>query len=672
MADNKILYEIEKLRKEIRRYDYLYYVLNKPEIADYEYDQLLKRLDLLEKQYPEYQTPDSPTQRVGGKASPTFNPVKHSIPMLSLDNTYSEEEFKDWYERVEKGLNGEYPEFVVELKIDGVSANLIYENGILVTGATRGDGETGEDITPNIKTIRSIPLRLMIDNPPSYLEVRGEVYMEKKGFLDLNKKMSEIGEPLFANSRNAAAGSLRQKNPKITAERPLKFLVHSLGNISGKEFANHWEFMKFCNKIGFMTDPNTRVSRSINEVIKLHRLMEEKRDTIPFEIDGIVVKVNSIKHQKILGFTAKSPRWAVAFKFKAREATTRVNNIRAQIGRTGIITPVADLEPVEISGVTVSRATLHNFDEIKRLDVMIGDTVLVERAGDVIPKVVKVIETKRSGNEKPFPVPTECPVCHNPITKEKEEEVAYRCINPSCPAQIEKGLFHFGKRAAMDIVGLGDVVIAQLVRNKTVKTFADIYALKKDDLFKLELFKDKKTQNLLDAVEKSKKQPLSRLLFAFGIRHVGEKAAWVLAEKFGNMDKLIPATFEDLTSINEVGPIMAQSIVDFFSQDSVKKLIKQLKDCGVNMAEPKKEKKSQPLAGKTIVLTGELKSFSRNDAEKKIREFGGNPTSSVSKKTDFVVAGEDPGSKFEKAKGLGVKIISESEFLKLINSRTTS
>jgi len=666
MADSKILNEIEKLKEDIRRYDYLYYVLDKPEISDYEYDQLFKKLQRLEKEYPQYTSKDSPTQRVGGAVSTTFNPVKHTVPMLSLDNTYSDEEFTEWYNRAKKGLNNEHFEMVVELKIDGVSANLIYEDGVLVTGATRGDGETGEDVTPNIKTIRSIPLRLMGPKPPSYLEVRGEVYMGKKDFVELNKRISKLGEQIFANSRNSAAGSLRQKDSKITAGRPLKFMVHSLGRIDSNDFESHREFLKFCERMGFRTDPNTRIAGSIHEAIKLHQLFEDKREAIPYEIDGIVVKVNSTKQQKELGFTTKSPRWAIAFKFKAREGTTKVLNIRVQVGRTGTITPVADLEPVEVSGVTISHATLHNFDEIKRLDVKIGDTVLVERAGDVIPKVVKVIETKRSGNEKTFHVPIKCPICSEPIAKEKEEEVAYRCINPSCPAQIEGAIGHFARREAIDIEGMGEAVITQLVKSKRIKNFADIYTLTKQDLLKLELFKDKKAANLLNAIEKSKKQPLSRLLFALGIRHVGEKAAFVLAQRFGEMEKVDNATFNELTAINEIGPIMAQSIVDFFSQESVKKLIKQLKDAGVNMTEPKKESREQPLSGKTLVFTGEFESCSRGDAESKVRDLGGNAAGSVSAKTDFVVAGKDPGSKLDRAKKLGIKILNEEEFLKLI------
>ena len=666
MADSKTTSEIEKLRELIRRHDYLYYVLNKPEVSDYEYDQLLKKLERLEKEHPELAAPDSPTQRVGGTASATFNPVKHSVPMLSLDNTYSDEEFSAWYERVKKGLNGEYFELVVELKIDGVSANLLYDDGKLVTGATRGDGEMGEDITPNIKTVRAIPLKLMGANPPSFFEVRGEVYMDKKDFQALNKRITKEGEQAFANARNAAAGSLRQKDSKISSARPLKFLVHSLGSTSGKEFASHMEFFKYCSKMGFRTDGNTRTANTLNEVLKLHKALEERRDSIPYEIDGIVVKVNSTKQQKMLGFTAKSPRWAIAFKFKAREATTKVVNIRAQVGRTGIITPVADLEPVEVSGVKISHATLHNFDEIERLDVKIGDTVLIERAGDVIPKVVKVIDTKRTGQEKTFRVPIKCPVCGEPITKEKEQDVAYRCINPSCPAQIEGGIGHFARREAMDIEGMGYAVVSQLVQSKRLQTFADIYTLTKDDLLKLELFKDKKADNLLNAIEKSKKQPLSRLLFGLGIRNVGEKAAWVLAQRFGTIDKLMPASLDDFTAINEVGPIMAQSIYDFFCQDSVNKLIKQLKSAGLNMTEPVIETKGRKFDGKTIVFTGELKSLGRIEAENKIRELGGNASASVSKKTDFVVVGENPGSKFDKAKELGVRIVHEEEFLKMI------
>lgn len=662
--------EIESLRKEIRKHDYLYYLLNQPEISDAEYDKLLKKLIELEKKYPQFITPDSPTQRVSGQPAELFRPVKHAKPMLSLENAYSVEEVKEWNERVKKGIKGEKCDYVVEPKIDGVSTALTYENGILTIGATRGDGETGEEITANIKTIRSIPLSLFPTASfplPARLEVRGEVYIEKKEFNRLNEEMKKKGEITFANPRNAAAGSLRQKDPRVTASRPLKFFAHSYGLVEGgKKLNTHWEYLQVLKEYGIKSIEEAKLCKSIEEVINYCKQWEEKRDTLAYEIDGMVIKINSLSQQEKLGTTMKSPRWAIAYKFPARQATTKVKNILVQVGRTGIITPVAELEPVECGGVTISHSTLHNFDEIKRLGVKIGDTVLIERAGEVIPKVVKVIESKRTGKEKEFRVPTKCPVCAGPIVKEKEEEVAYRCIDPSCPAQLARGLIHFAKREAMDIEGLGESVVEQLVQRKMVSDFADIYFLKKDDLLKLEFFAEKKAENLLKAIDTSKSRPLSRLLYAIGIRNVGEKAAQVLAERFETMDNLIKAKVEDLTSIYEVGPVMAKSVVNFFHQEGTRKLIEKLKKAGVRMREEKKKLGAQLLAGKTFVFTGELKSFTRTDAETRVRELGGNPTSSVSKKTDYVVAGENPGSKYTKAKELGVKIITEEEFSKLI------
>jgi DNA ligase (NAD+) len=663
----KTAVEIEHLRREIRRHDYLYYVNDKPEISDYAYDTLLKKLQELEKRHPLLITPDSPTQRVSGLAAPTFESIKHTIPMLSLDNTYSRDELLEWAKRVEKGLRAGNPEFVVEPKIDGVGLALVYKNGTLSTGATRGDGETGEDITPNTKTIRSIPLKLAVEKPPTFVDIRGEVYMEKKEFAALNKNISEQGADVFANPRNAAAGSIRQKDPKITAGRPLKFFVHSYGRIEGGDkFGTHWEFLELCREMGIRSAPYSKLFKNMDEVVSYCSEFEQKRDTLPFEIDGMVIKVNALAQQRILGFTMKSPRWAIAFKFAARQATTKLKDIRVQVGRTGVITPVADLEPVEVSGVTISHATLHNFDEIARLGVKIGDTVLIERAGDVIPKVVKVIESKRTGKERSFPIPKKCPECGSPITKEKEEEVAYRCINPSCPAQIERGLAHFASRGAMDIEGMGWAAVEQLVRSGKVRYFEDIYKLKKDDLLKLALFADKKAENLLSAIEESKKQPLSRLLFGLGIPNVGEKAALVLADRFKNIAALAKAGKVQLTSINEIGPVMAEAISDYFSQESVKKLIEHLKELGVNTIEPEREKGEQKLAGLTIVFTGELKKYARSEAEARARELGANVTSLVSKKTDYVVSGENPGSKYDKAKKLGIKIIDEEEYEKMI------
>lgn len=666
MSD-KATREIETLRNEIRRHDYLYYVLDHPEISDYEYDRLLKKLSELEKNQPELITPDSPTQRVSGIASSSFKPVRHTVPMLSLDNTYNEQEIREWFARVQKGLGKDKFEFVMELKIDGVGINLIYENGLLTFGATRGDGATGEDVTPNVKSIRAIPLRLLSNNPPAFLEVRGEVYMDKKDFSELNRKIAENKGTLFANPRNAAAGSLRQKSSLVTAERPLKFFVHSYGKIeSGKPFDTHWEFMQLCKELGIRSSEHAKIGRTIDDLISYRGKYEKTRDELPFEIDGIVVKVNDLANQRVLGFTMRSPRWAIAYKFPARQATTKILNIRVQVGRTGTITPVADLEPVEVSGVTISRATLHNFDEIERLDARVGDTALIERAGDVIPKVIKIIESKRTGHEKKFKVPEKCPACGEPITREKEEEVAYRCLNPSCPAQLERGLVHFAGRSSMDIEGMGEAVVTQLIQKGLVKNFADIYALKKEDLLTLELFGEKKAQNLLDAINRSKEQHLHRLLNGLGIPQIGEKASLILAERFTAIDELMSAGQEEINRIHEVGPVMAEAIHDFFAQSSVHHVIKRLKDYGVNTTEPRREKGARPLAGKVFVFTGELSKFTRPEAESKVRELGGNTTSAISKKTNFLVTGENSGSKLTKAKQLGIKIITEEEFEKMI------
>lgn len=662
--------KIEELKKEIRHHDYLYYVLAQPEIADYEYDNLMKHLKKLEEKNPQFITDDSPTQRVSGKAVKDFTTVKHSASMLSLDNTYSSDEILEWDKRVKKIIVSEDYEYVIEPKIDGISCTLTYKNGVLAQGATRGDGDNGEDITLNIKTIRSIPLSLLPSTLyplPSLLEVRGEVYIDKTDFQKLNEEILNNGEQSFANPRNAAAGSLRQKNPQITGERKLKFIVHSYSTIPGTEkFKTHFEFLKLCEILGLPTTlKNITVAKNIGEVIVQCKKWEIGREKLAYEIDGLVIKINSLSQQQKLGFTMKSPRWAIAYKFPAKQATTKIKNIVVQVGRTGTLTPVAELEPIECGGVLISRATLHNFEEVERLDVQIGDTVLIERAGEVIPKIIKVIKTKRTGDEKKLKIPEKCPVCEQPIAKVKEEDVAWRCINPSCPAHLENGLVHFAKREAMDIEGFGEAAVTQLVSKKMVSDFADIYYLKKDDLLKLELFKEKKAQNLLDAIEKSKTRPLSRLLFGLGIRNVGEKAAIVLAEKFLSMDNLMKATVDDLQKIYEVGPVVAEAVVKFFIMPETRKLVEKLKKIDVNM---KEEIKTGPkiFEGKTFVFTGELKNFSRNDAESKVRELGGNAAASVSQKTDFVVAGDNPGSKLNKAKKLGVKTISEDEFLKMI------
>lgn len=678
MGKEEIKNRIDKLRQQIRHHDYGYYVLSHPKISDKEYDDLMRELKNLEEKYPELKSDDSPTVRVSGGILEGFQTVKHRQKMLSLDNTYSFEELKDWDERVHKGLRAnENTEYVVELKIDGVSANITYQKGKLSVGATRGDGEMGEDVTQNIKTIRPVPLVLLGKNIPDFIEIRGEVYMERKDFDMLNKERESQGEVLFANPRNAASGSLKLLDTGIIARRKLNFFAHSLGEYSrhsgippkagkGRNVSNQWDFLQKLKGWGMRTNPHFKLCKDIEEVINCCKIWQEKREKLTYEIDGIVIKVNSFEEQEKLGFTSKSPRWAVAYKFPAQQTTTVVKNITVQVGRTGVITPVADLEPKRCSGVVISRATLHNFDEIKRLKIKIGDRVVLERAGEVIPKIIKVIESARTGKEKEFRIPKTCPACGLRITKEKEGEVAYRCINPLCPAQIERGLTHFACRDAMDIEGMGGAVVGQLVRKGLVGDFSDIYFLKKESLLKLELFKEKKSENLLVAIEKSKQKPLSRLIYGFGIRHVGEKAAYVLAQRFRTMDNLIKAKREELDAIYEVGQVMAESIVSFFKQNSTQQLIKKLKEAGLNLEEKVASVKKSTLTGKTVVFTGELKDFSRNQAENLVRQFGGNASSSVSKNTDFVVAGEHPGSKYDEARKLGIKIIDEKELKEMI------
>ncbi|MCX5710836.1 MAG: NAD-dependent DNA ligase LigA [Candidatus Omnitrophica bacterium] len=648
----------------MRLHDYLYYVISQPEISDKEYDVLIKELQELEDKHPELKTKDSPTVRVGGGILDGFKAIRHRQKMFSLDNTYSIDELKEWDARVRKDLGGrETVEYVAELKIDGVSANIAYLKGSLSLGLTRGDGESGEDVTQNIKTIRPIPLVLLNNDIPELIEIRGEIYMSLKDFIGLNKQREEEGEVAFANPRNAASGSLKLLDTAQTARRGLNFFAHSIGEYEGKRIVSQWEFLAQLKNWGVRANMHSRLCKNLDEVICFCKNWQEKRDSLGYEIDGIVVKINDFSQQKKLGSTLKSPRWAVAFKFPARQATTEVLKININVGRTGVITPTAELTPVECSGVVITRATLHNFDEIKRLNLKVGDRVLIERAGDVIPKVVKVVESK--GN-KSFPIPDTCPACGGKVIKEKEEDVAYRCINSSCPAQLERGLEHFASRGAMDIEGMGEAVIEQLVKLRMVKDFADIYKLSEKDLLKLELFKERKAGNLLDGIEKSKKQPLSRLIFALGIRHVGEKAALVLAGKFKDIDNLIQAKKDELQNIYEVGPVLSKSIAEYFSQASTRKLISEFKELELNLKEAAKEYRLTKLTRKTIVFTGELSGYSRARAEETARLAGAMPASTVSKNTDFVVAGENAGSKLAKAKKLGVKIIDEAKFKEML------
>lgn len=654
---------IETLRRTIREHDRAYYVFSQPTISDKEYDQLLLRLKKLEDEHPRYRSPDSPTVRVGGGLLEGFAQLRHRQKMLSLDNSYVLEELQQWHERVSKAAGSADIEYVTELKIDGLSANLTYEHGRLTSAATRGDGQVGEDVTANIQTIRCVPLVLLGDTLPELIEVRGEVYMEKKDFQQINRQRREREEPLFANPRNAASGSLKLLDRQEVARRHLSFFGHSLGECAGCRFSSQWEFLGQLRQWGVRTNPHSRLCRGIEAVIRECRRWQQERDSLSYEIDGMVVKVNRMHLQHKMGATLKSPRWAVAYKFPARQATTAVTAISVNVGRTGVITPVAQLEPVECGGVVIKNVTLHNFDEIGRLGLRVGDRVLIERAGDVIPKLVKVVEHKGG---KHFPVPSACPSCAAAVIKEKEEDVAYRCINPSCPAQLERGLLHFASRQAMDIEGMGEAVVSQLLAHKLVRSFADVYSLKKEDLLRLEGFKQKKAANLLAAIAASKEQPLSRLLLALGIRHIGEKAAYVLARHFGTLEALISAPPEKVEAVEDIGPVAAASLAAYFRQPQTAALIAALRKAGVRMDEPQPAVKPSALTGKRVVFTGELAGFSRSQAEELLRQRGGIPSASVSSRTDLVVAGTHAGSKARKAAALNVPIISEDQFREML------
>ncbi len=659
---------INELRDKINYHNYRYYVLDSPEISDEEYDRLFQELKELENRFPELITPDSPTQRVGGEPLPEFKQIRHRVAMLSLDNVFNEEEAREFDARVKRMLKTDKEiEYVCEPKLDGLAVELIYENGKFVAGATRGDGTVGEDVTSNLKTIKSIPLILFSKkiNPPKLLEVRGEVIINKKDFEKLNKEREKAGEPLFANPRNAAAGSLRQLDPKITAQRPLDIFLYGMGYIEGIEFKSQWEFLDFLPHWGLKTNKLNRLCKNIEEVIDYYKEMVLKRSELPYECDGIVIKVNSIDLQKKLGELSHSPRWAVAFKFPPQQAISRIINIEAQVGRTGVITPVAILEPVRVSGVTVSRATLHNMDEIERKDVRIGDTVVVQRAGDVIPEIVKPVKEKRTGKESKFRMPENCPSCGSKIIKE-EGEVAYRCINLSCPAQVKERIRHFCMREAMDIEGLGEKFIDQMVEKGLVKDVADLYYLKPEDFFHLERMGSKLAENLYNAIQGSKEVTLDRFIFALGILHVGEHIARVLAREFNTFENLMKVKKEELLKVKEIGEEITTSITDFFANRDNLKLIEKLLKAGIKIKPVEKQKIESPLKGKTVVFTGELKTMTRSEAQRLVEELGGRAANSVSKKTDLVVAGPGAGSKLEQAKKLGIKIIDEEEFLKMV------
>ncbi|MDE2292473.1 MAG: NAD-dependent DNA ligase LigA [Elusimicrobia bacterium] len=659
--------EAEKLRRELREHERRYYVEDDPVVSDEEYDRLLERLKALEEAHPELRTPDSPTVRVGGWAATEFKPVPHSVPMLSLDNTYSPEDIREFDERVRKVLARAPSGYSCEAKIDGVSLSLLYEDGKLVRGATRGDGRTGEDVTENARTIRSIPLVLHGKAVPSVLEVRGEVVLEKKEFERINEGLKAAGKEPFVNPRNCAAGSLRQKDSKVTASRRLKFMAHSFARLEGvPEPATHTAFLKACRGWGFAVTEVLRLFKGVEELLAFYEDFKEKQFQLPYEIDGLVAKVDSREEQRILGQTAKSPRWAVALKYPGRQASTVIEAVEFSVGRTGTVTPVAKVRPVFLSGVTISSVTLHNFEEVERLDARVGDHVLIERAGEVIPKVVKVVPEERKGKEKRIVPPAECPVCKGAVQKEPDA-VAWRCVNPSCPAQLKRKLLHFACRDGLDVEGFGDAVVEQLVDAGRVKDLADIFSLTKDDLLKLDLFADKRAENLLNALSAAKTRPLSRLINALGIPQVGEKTARDLARHFLRMDKVAAAAPEELEAVPDVGPVVSAAVSGFFQQKAVKALVAKLEKAGLAMEEPESAlPQDARLSGKTFVFTGELTSMTRPQAEEKVRMLGGKASGSVSKKTSYVVVGAEPGSKAKKAATLGVAVLDEKQFLELI------
>ncbi|MFC4734957.1 NAD-dependent DNA ligase LigA [Bacillus daqingensis] len=654
--------EIDERTHVLQDYAYHYYVLDQPKVPDEEYDRLLRELEELEAAHPEHRHEDSPTGRIGGEPLDQFRKVRHDVPMMSLSNAFDAEELRDFDRRVRDGISGT-PVYSCELKIDGLAVTLKYEKGSFILGATRGDGQTGEDITHNLRTIGSIPLKL---KEPVTLEVRGEAFMPKKSFERLNKAKAQRGEALFANPRNAAAGSLRQLDPKIAADRHLDMFIYGIGSSPDKDFDSHHEALEYVKHLGFKTNREAARLDSIEEVIDYCEKWVEKRADLPYEIDGIVVKVDSIEDQQQLGFTAKSPRWATAYKFPAEEVVTTLRTIELSVGRTGVVTPTAILDPVSVAGTTVQRASLHNEDLIREQDVKIGDRVVIKKAGDIIPKVVRVLADERTGDEEDFHMPTHCPECESELVR-LEGEVALRCVNPKCPAQIREGLIHFVSRNAMNIDGLGEKVISQLFRHELVADVADIYRLQREQLLELERMGEKSADNLLSAIEATKENSLEKLLFGLGIRFVGSKAAATLAMHFETMERLQQADVEELTAVDEIGSKMADAIVTYFAQEEVQELIAELASLGVNMTYngPKLQEASDidsVFAGKTVVLTGSMDTMTRSEAKAEIEQLGGKVTSSVTKKTDILVAGEKAGSKLTKAEELGIQVLDESAF----------
>jgi len=660
---------VEQLRALLQHHNRRYYVLDDPEISDAEYDRLMRELQALEAEFPDLITPGSPTQRVSGEVAEKFEKVEHRLPMLSLANAFTDEEISEFDERIRKLTGIQAVDYVCEAKLDGLAVELIYEKGAFAKGSTRGDGEVGENITANLRTIRGLPLQL---SPPAgaevppYLEVRGEVFIRKKDFEKLNAQREQQGEPLYVNPRNTAAGSLRQLDSRITASRPLSIFFYEVGVVDGRSFVRHWDKLELLRALGFPVNPDNARAAGLDEVRGQYRRFLEKRHDLPYEIDGMVVKVDAEDLRRRVGQVSKSPRWAVAYKFPPEEESTVVEDIQVQVGRTGALTPVAFLRPVHVGGVTVSRATLHNEDELRRKDVRIGDHVFIRRAGDVIPEIVKVIDSRRTGEEREFAFPRTCPACGAPAVRDPEGAVT-RCTGDSCPVQLQRYLRHFASRAAMDVDGLGVELCAQLVETGLVKTFADLYRLTLEQLVELERMGEKSAQNLLDAVQRSKKTTLRRFLYALGMRHVGEATAKALAEHFRAVPPLLEAPVDEITRVKDVGPEVAKAIRAYFDKPKNREAVTELLSLGVEPAPPEASR-GGPFSGKTVVLTGSLAGMSREQAKEEVERRGGKVSGSVSRKTDYLVAGEDSGSKLKKAQELGVKVLDEPAFLTLLGS----
>ncbi|HEX8370842.1 MAG TPA: NAD-dependent DNA ligase LigA [Pyrinomonadaceae bacterium] len=665
LAENNIKTEIETLRAEINRHNELYYQKAAPEIADAEFDALLAKLKTLEAENPEFITPDSPTQRVGGRAE-GFKPFVHRVPLMSLDNSYDLEDLKAFDERIRRLADGRDFDYVAELKIDGLSVALHYENGVLAAGATRGDGSVGDDVYSNVKTIRAIPLRLKGDFS-ARVEIRGEVFLARSVFEKINAELEMQGEKIFANPRNCAAGTLRQLDASIVASRRLDMFPYDVLSGNQKMFASHWAIFEWLEARGFNVNPNRALCRNFDELVEFINSMQAKRDSLDYDIDGVVVKVNQTHLQQEFGATTKAPRWAIAYKYPAMQATTRLNEIRVQVGRTGALTPVAVLEPILLAGTVVSRASLHNEDEIQRLKIKLGDYVLIEKSGEIIPQILQVIESRRDGDEREYEFPKTCPVCRSPVTR-PAGEVVTRCTNTNCPAKVKARILYFAARKAMDIEGLGDVLVEKLVDLGMVKNVADLYDLKQDEIVGLERMAEKSATNLINQIEASKTRGLQRLLYGIDIRHVGERYAKILANHYRDIDKLAAASIEELDAIHEIGLTVAVSVYDFFRHPDNQKVLERLKLAGVKTEIDAGSSASfdENFAGKTFVLTGRLEQLTRDEAAKLIEERGGRVASTVSKKTDYVVAGEDAGSKLTKAESLGVKVLNEDEFKTLV------